>query len=278
MSSSPFRGTLVATPDVKLFVQERGKGDAVLMLAGLGYASWCWEDLMLAFDPRWRTLAVDMRGTGRSDKPPGPYSIPQFADDLAHVIVAMKLSRVHLVGFSMGGYVALTLVTRYPELVRSMVLVSTSRGGPGTLPVPVSTREVWREASKLSSREFAETTMPLSYSVGWPERNPQRFRDILEKRLAFPTPPSCWAAQYEAAEHYVRHGVDVSGIRQPALVIHGTEDRIVPYENGIKLATSLRSAQLMTLQRVGHLPFLEDPADFARRVCDFLDQQERAGV
>jgi pimeloyl-ACP methyl ester carboxylesterase len=225
---------------------------------------------MAALSPRHRMIAIDNRGTGRSEKVPGPYSIDMMADDAAAVLRVLKLRTAHVVGTSMGGYIALALAKRHPALVQSLVLVATSKGGPGTLPVPASTLEAWRAASVLSPREFAERTMPLSYRPGWAEENRQRFVEVLETRLEFPTPPMCWAAQYAACEQYIYQGLDVSTLEQPALVIHGTQDRVVPFPNGEALAAALPHSRLKILEGAGHLPFIEDPKGFARIVSDFL--------
>src|SRR5438552_8556609 len=127
-----FRDELIPVGEVKIFAQLLGAEDAppVLFLSGLGYASWCWEEVMQALQPGYRCLALDNRGTGRSDKPEGPYTISMMADDAALALRSLGVSSrwpAHVVGNSMGGYIALTLAARYPALVRSLALVGTSK-------------------------------------------------------------------------------------------------------------------------------------------------------
>ena len=262
------------TGNESLFVQETGAGDPVLMLSGLGYASWCWEEVMSGLSNDYRVIALDNRGAGRSAKPPGPYSIEMFADDAAAALDALKIDAAHVVGNSMGGYIALVLAARHPAKVRSLVLSNTTHGGEGALNIPKATSEAWEKASSLSPREFARHTMAYSYPPGWAEANPERFEAIFQRRVEFPTPRDCWHAQFAACNHFIEHGLDVSAIEQPALVIHGTEDRIIPYENGPRLVRALPHGELRTLEGVGHIPLLEDPPLFTAIVRQFFAARE----
>lgn len=268
------RGRTVRFGDLDHFVAESGTGVPVLMLSGLGYANWCWKELMAQLSPSWNTIALDNIGSGRSDKPAGPYSITSFADDAAGALRALGLPSAHVIGNSMGGYIALTMAIRHPHLVRSLVLSNTTQGGEGMTPVPAPTLDAWKAASGLAPREFARRTMAFSYPPGWAEANAERFAAILERRLEFPTPAVCWAAQYDACARFLLEGLDVSPITQPALVIHGTQDRVVPYENGPRLAKALRRGELRTLEGRGHVPFLEALEEFADIVRPFLRAHE----
>ena len=121
----------IAEDGTRIFVQERGSGDPVLLIPGLGFATWSFTRQMTELPAVGRVLAMDNRGAGRSGKPPGPYSIGRLADD-AHAVLTRKNARpAHVVGTSMGGYVALTLALRHPEAVRTLTLIATTSGGPG---------------------------------------------------------------------------------------------------------------------------------------------------
>src|SRR5205823_12688257 len=127
----------------------------------------------------------DTRGTGRSRVPDDPYGIEDLADDVAAILDGRA---AHVVGFSMGGYVALTLALTRPELVRSLVLVGTGAGGPGRVPRPAHVRDAFEAALRLPPEEAGRATMPYTFSPGWPEAHPERFEEILAARLEQPTP------------------------------------------------------------------------------------------
>jgi len=255
---------------VKLWVEPGGAGAPVLLIAGLGYASWCWHELRAQLGAEFSLNAFDNRGAGRSDKPPGPYTIAQLADDAAAVLDGLGLSRIPVLGHSMGGYIALTLARRHPLKVRSLVLVGTSAGGPGLAPVPEDTLNTWKLAGSLPPAEYARRSMPRSFAPGWSEAHPAEFESILARRLEFPTPGPSWLAQYMACADFVTRGIDAEAIDVPALVIHGEQDRVVPHANGALLARRLPRADFVSLPQAGHLPFLEDPGAFAGLVRDRL--------
>lgn len=251
------------------------RGAPLLMISGLGYSSWCWRELRGALSPDYRVVTFDNRGTGRSDKPPGPYSIPMMADDAVRVLDQCHVTDAHIIGHSMGGYIAQTLTLRHPQRVRSLILVGTSPGGRGTVPIPQETQTAWQNALRLSPADYARRTMPHSFAPGWTEKHPRRFEEFLQRRLEFPTPAECWLAQFQGCGEYVTQGVEVEDIRVPALVIHGREDAIVPHKNGEVLARRLPGAQFVSLPGVGHLPYLEDVEGFTRLAREFLKKQKQ---
>ena len=176
---------------MKLYTEEHGDGPPLLLITGLGYAIWSWQRQLPEWSQRFRCVAVENRGTGRSPKPPGPYSIEEMADDAAE---ALEGRRAHVVGFSMGGYIAQTLAVRYPELVERLVLTCTATGGPDFLPTPEATTAAWQANAGRTPQEFARATMPLSFRPGWTDEHPDEFEALLSDRLEYPTPPECWRA------------------------------------------------------------------------------------
>ncbi len=265
------RAGLIKAGAISLWSEREGAGDPLLMVTGLGYASWCWQGLRAALRERWDVVVFDNRGTGRSDKPAGPYTMAMLADDAANLMQAAGIARAHVLGHSMGGYISLTLALRHPQRVRSLALIGTSPGGPDTQPVPEETLKMWGLAGTMPPAEYARKSMPLSFAPGWTEQHPAEFDTLLERRLQFPTPPACWLAQYQACAEFVNTGVDVRGIRVPALVLHGLQDRVVPHHNGALLAQRLPHATFVSLPDSGHLPFLEEPARVAALVSNHLE-------
>ena len=110
---------MVVTADGRsLHAEVTGEGPTLLLIQGLGYATWGWERQAPALAERFRVVAFDNRGAGRSDKPDEPYSIELLADDARAAIEQLGSAPASILGFSMGGYVALTLARRHPEAVR----------------------------------------------------------------------------------------------------------------------------------------------------------------
>jgi 3-oxoadipate enol-lactonase len=259
---------------IQLHVEEHGDGFPLLLIQGLGWAKWASQEQWADYARRRRVLAFDNRGTGLSDKPPGPYSMELLADDAASVLDERGIGQADVYGHSMGGYIALTLALRRPELVRSLVLVGTGPGGPDHLPPPAETIAAWAAAYKLSGEEAVRLSLPMTFPPGWAEEHPGEFDRWVAARLDPPTPRERWLDQVEAVDRYKDVGVEVERIGVPALVVHGELDRVVPVSNGRLLAARMPRAELVPLPDRGHAPMLEDPGSFGELVCAFLDRVE----
>jgi len=255
--------------ELQLHVEEHGEGEPLLLLQGLGQASWVWRKQVPVFAERWRTIVLDTRGTGASPVPREPYGIRELAEDAAHVL---RGRAAHVVGFSMGGYVALTLALARPEFVSSLVLAATGPGGRGRVPRPEHVRRAFEEAWGAPLEEFGRRTMPYTFSAGWAERNPERFEEILVSRMEHPTPYETIEAHAAACYGFYAEEIEVERIELPALVVHGDADLIVPVENGRRLAARLPNAELVELPGRGHNLMLEDPETFNRLVTEFLSR------
>jgi 3-oxoadipate enol-lactonase len=250
----------IASDGTRLFVVERGQGDAVLFIPGLGYATWSWHRQVGPISTIAKVLLMDNRGAGYSDKPAGPYSIPQMADDAYEVLRQRNAGPAHVVGASMGGYIALSLALRHPDAVQSLLLLATTSGGSGSRKVPEETLRAWAAALPLGSAGFARATMPLSFAPGWAEEHPTEFEELLALRLRASTPTDSWRSQFAACAAYLRYGLPPGPIDQPAVIVHGTADRVVPYENAAHLARRLPQASVITLRGAGHLCWIERSA------------------
>jgi pimeloyl-ACP methyl ester carboxylesterase len=133
----------VATPyararDIKLYYEVYGDGPPILLIPGLGTDTRLFVNVVPLLATSRQVVALDPRGGGQSDKPAGPYSMEQMADDVTGLLNALEVARADVVGYSMGGKIALRLATCHPDLVDHLVLCATG-------PVPTVTRRFsWR--------------------------------------------------------------------------------------------------------------------------------------
>jgi 3-oxoadipate enol-lactonase len=237
--------------------------DPILLIAGLGQGPWAWQwvEPLLAREHDVRVLVA--RGTGELAHQPARRSVVEMAEDAALLLDGRP---AHLVGLSMGGYVSLTLALDRPELVRSLFLIGTGAGGPDRVPRPKHVREAYEAAVVLPLGEYERATTPLSLAPGWPEANPDRFEEILAARIADRATLETMWAHVEACYGYYAKGIPVERIEARAFVLHGSEDVVVPPENGRMLAARLPNAEYLELERRGHNLTLEIPEEVAQRV------------
>jgi 3-oxoadipate enol-lactonase len=161
-------------------------------------------------------------------------------------------------------------------VVRSLTLIATSSGGPGAHGVPEDTLQAWRIAAPLGAAGFAKATMPQSFAPGWVEQHRDEYERLLAQRLVAPTPPEAWRAQFAACAAHLTFGAPPGPIIMPTTIIHGTADRVVPYENALHTAKRIPHARLITLHGSGHLCWIEDAPVVNNLIADALTATEPA--
>src|SRR5215831_630798 len=146
-------GEHVRAGGLNLWAEQRGTGPDVLLIGGLGDPVEAWQFQLEGLADRYRLTAFDNRGTGRSPLPDSPLTVATMADDAAELVRALEIAPAHVAGFSGGAAIAQELALRHPELVKSLVLISTwSRPDPFMLAVASFLR--WLPASAPSERAF----------------------------------------------------------------------------------------------------------------------------
>lgn len=250
--------------DVTLYYETAGQGAPLLLLHGLGSSTQDWALQLPVFAEAYRVVAVDMRGHGRSAHPSGPYSVPQFAADVAELLTALDAAPAHVLGISMGGMVALQLALDRPELVRSLIVVNSY----------VSLRlETIGQRLEWLRRIF------LIRALGM-----RRVGRFLAGRL-FPEPGQAalrqtmiarWAANdrraYLATIRGLR-GWDVrprlAEIRQPVLVVGGDQD-YTPVAEKAAYTARMPHARLEIIANSRHATPVDQPARFNVLALGFL--------
>src|SRR5260221_13250434 len=108
---------------------EEGSGAPLLLIMGLGRSPHAWHRTRPVLGEKYRAIALDNRGVGGSEAPPGPYSIAQTAADATAVLNAARVNTAHIFGVSMGGMIAQEFALQYPNKVRSLILGCTRESG-----------------------------------------------------------------------------------------------------------------------------------------------------
>ena len=157
----------VENQGAKIYWDEQGHGAPVLLIMGLGYTSVMWHRTRPAL-ARYRTVAFDNRGVGRSDVPPGPYSIATMASDAAAVLDAAGITRAHVFGVSMGGMIAQEFALQYPARTRSLILGCTSSGGPSSIRADSNVIDVLLMRG-MTPEQAREAILPYIYDANTPQ-------------------------------------------------------------------------------------------------------------
>lgn len=257
----------------RLNVIEEGAGEVVLFLHGLG-GSWReWQPQIDGLSDRYRCIAVEHRGHGRSERTSGRYTIDLFADDAAALCDVLGVAQAHVVGLSMGGMIAQSLALRFPLLVESLVLVDTA----------ARPEEPYREgmaamARFVRDRGYDDTPQPggtvaaKAWSPTTVLQRPDIVKDNLRETLS--TDPDSYArAAVAVAEFDVFDRL--AEITVPTLVLWGDHDVLVPRSYSEALRAGISRSRLVVVPDAGHLCTLEQPTLVNNVLRDFFGKVQR---
>ena len=250
------------TENTSIDYDVHGEGPPLLLIGGLGFGRWAWFRQVPPFARHFRTITFDARG--ERDLKGG---VADLAADAVVLLEHLGVKKAHVLGTSLGGFVAQELALVRPDLVDRLVLVCTSygRGGPETI-------SPWALADMIGLPSLSAASD--AYRAGHPEE----FEQLVHWRLADSPSLSTYYQQMRAGARF-DVSRDVGHITSPALVIHGAEDRYVPVANAAALAEAIPGSRLRVLDEAGHLVFIERYADVNREVVTFLKQpRERRGT
>ena len=253
--------------DARIWWAAEGNGEPVLLIQGLGYPSDMWYRLLPALNARFHTIRFDNRGVGRTGVPPGPYTVETMAADAVAVLDAAGEPSAHVVGASMGGLIAQEVALSHPERVRSLVLACTFPGGADSAPFDAEAAQMVVDRANMTPQEAAEAAVPFVYAAGTPR---SRIDEDFSVRLAIPTAPEGYRNQMEGSAQWPGSYPRLGAIRVPTLVVHGTEDRLVPPANAELLAGAIPGARLEWIEDASHVFFTDQPERTIEVLLDFL--------
>jgi pimeloyl-ACP methyl ester carboxylesterase len=248
-----------AVDGISLFYERRGAGEPVLLIQGMSGTHLAWGEAFLAgLGDDLDVVAYDHRGVGESTPQTDPFSIARLADDAAGLLDALGWDSAHVLGISMGGMVAQELALRQPGRIRTLTLGCTYPGGAeAQLADPALIQEL---AGALLSGD-RERALRAGYAANLSaahvadEANWEPFQAMAS---AVPVAVPVIMLQMQAVMGHDT-SARLASIEAPTLVVHGTEDRMLPAVNGELIARSIPHARLELLEGVGHMFWWEQP-------------------
>lgn len=257
-------------PAVRLYYEVHGRGPDLLFISGLNGGAWSWYAQVPFFQKHYRVVTFDNRGAGRSDLPPGPYRMEDFAADALGLLDHLQVRQALVVGASLGGMIAQTLALMAPERVRALVLVGTHCGAPVRIPPAPGVLQGISQNRGLSQAQVVEKDLPFMFSAGFLAGQPDAVEAYRQAQLSAPFQPEfAFQAQLAAIQGF--SSCDrISDLTLPVLIITGTNDVIVPPANARLLANLLPQAKLAEFPGAGHAVNVECSDAFNTLVHHFL--------
>ena len=257
----------VISNGIRIHYEERGSGDPLILIMGLGAPGSRWEDHAAAYERHFRCILLDNRGAGESERPPGPYTTRKMADDTAGLMTALGIENASIAGISMGSAIAQELALSYPKMVRRLVFVSSwSRCDRYTQTV----FEHFKKMRELASP--ADFTQLLQLWIASPLYYEEHFDQMVvdqTKAQEDYMPVDAFQAQSDACSmHNAFDRLDM--ITAPTLLTVGDADIFTPLRLTIEMHERMPGSGMVVFKGLGHIHHWEDLERFNDVTTQFL--------
>jgi 3-oxoadipate enol-lactonase len=233
---------------IRLAYERRGNGASLVLLHGYPLDHHLWDEVLPLLEDTFDVIVPDLRGFGESTTVDSPYTMDDYASDIAGLLDHLGIQKTAIVGHSMGGYVALAFARLFPERVSSLGLVSSQ-----VLADPPDRKEGrYKSAADVAENGIASVvaTMTPKFTA---DENLQSFARISLERQQ--------AAGYIGALRAMAERMDstplLSSLKVPVVIVHGESDALIPVDRAREVKTALPAAHLVEISRVGHMPMME---------------------
>ncbi|MBA7481741.1 putative non-heme bromoperoxidase BpoC [subsurface metagenome] len=258
----------VAVGDIEVAYQIFGEGDPLLLIMGYSGTMDLWApEVLKELASKYQVIIFDNRGMGKTTASDKEFTIELFADDTRGLLDALGIERAHVLGWSLGTYIAQELALRYPGRVEKLILYAGDCGGKEAIYPGPEIMDALGDTS-ASSRERGERLLATLFPEKWLKEHP-------DPRTYFPRVTETSSSenikrQYQSWQKWKGSYSRLASITQPTLLITGAEDVNTPWQNSLMLIDLIPGAWLVQLEAGGHGVMYQYPKKFGRIVLTFL--------
>jgi len=254
--------------DVELYYIKEGRGEPLVLISGLGSKnSWLFQ--IPYFRDRLTVITLHNRGVGRSSRPNYPYTMEMFVDDIKGLLDHLQIKeKIHLCGVSMGGMIALNFILKYPEMVKSLILCATT---------------AHHDASNVveSQKIMKDSTLEQKFKVRIAALYSRPFRKRLKSDIeTYEKLKNSFMVDPTNLQNWINQGAAISGhntksrlqnIKQPTLILVGSEDRIILGTSHSELLhDKIPNSTFEIIDKTGHGFLAEESEKVNRIIWDFI--------
>jgi len=251
----------------KVHYVDAGTGSPVILLHGLADDIGVWESVIAPLAAKYRVVALDQIGFGRSDKPLLNYRVSTFVDFLDGFLNELKIDHASLVGNSLGGWIAADFALAHPDRVDRLVLCDAA--GYAAVVKNMNPRAL--SALRLASRDDVRYLGPLTF-------HDKRFYEDVDVAFKQRVTAGDSYTVKQVLESMVR-GEDVldgrvGAIHRPTLILWGRDDKIIPLNFAERLHKEIAGSRLEVIDNCGHMPHVECPDNFNHALLKFFGDEQ----
>jgi pimeloyl-ACP methyl ester carboxylesterase len=267
---------------IKICYSDHGDGFPIILIHGIGAKKETWIAQIDDLSKKYRVIAIDVRGTGKTDRPDVLYTMEMIADDIKGLMDHLKIERAHIAGRSMGGMIAQNFALKYPLQVEKLILITTSSGFPDEEGVELLIKgrieeikelktnpeqSFWRKARLLFHLKFRKEM----------ESNPTRkffgiwsAEDLIKEDTIDPPTPQDLINQGHAIK---KHNTSerLIEIKNKTLLLTASHDRLTPKSGMEEMRKKIPNSILKVIDKAGHYNHLSNGPEFNQIILDFLE-------
>lgn len=250
-----------------LFYEETGSGQPLILIHGFPLSGGIWRGQLSGLAEKFRVVAPDLRGFGRSTPADLPCSMDIYADDTIMLMDHLGIESAAVCGMSMGGYVLLNLLERYPERVNAACFMVTKAGADdaeGRSRRTALAEEIMKSGAKVAAEAFSR----VLFAPGTAARKPELVAQVYGMMLD--ASPAGLVSGLLAMRDRPDYSERLAEINVRSLVVGAEDDVAIPPKESKKLAEGLNNAALYMIPAAGHMVMLEQPETVTKTLMEFL--------
>ena len=254
---------------MNLFVKDEGRtsGLPLIFIHGFPFSQAMWAPQVEYFRSKYRIVTYDIRGHGSSPVSDGQYTIEYFVDDLLELLDDLKIKKGVLIGLSMGGYIALRTMERFPERVKALVLCDT-KSEQDTNQAKINRFRLIKEVKETGSVKFASEFVKTIFAPHTFINNPELIEKV-EDIIAHNSPFGIAGTMLALASRTDMTSSLVS-IKVPTLIMTGEHDALTPPAIGKAMQQRIPGSEFTIIPNAAHMSNLENQQEFNKRLETFL--------
>jgi 3-oxoadipate enol-lactonase len=234
--------------NLELAYVRRGKGTPLVLLHGFPLDHHLWDDIAPLLEDRFDLILPDLRGFGESTTVDAPYSMDDYASDIAGLLDQLGIQKAVIAGHSMGGYVALAFARLYPARVSGLALISSQ-----VLADPPDRKEGrYKSAADVAEKGIGDVVEAMTSKFTSDARLQTIARSIMEKQK-----PGAYIGALKAMAERTDSTSLLSTFKFPVMLVHGEADALIPVARAHEVKAALPDSYYVELKDTGHVPMLE---------------------
>jgi len=267
---------------IKICYSDHGNGFPIILIHGFGGKKETWVAQLKALSKKYKVIALDVRGTGKSDRPNILYTMEMLADDIKGLMDHLEIEKAHIAGRSLGGMIAQTFALKYPKQVEKLILITTSPSFPDEEGVELMIKgrieeikeirtnpeqSFWRKVRMIFHQKFRKEleSNPAKKFYGiWSAEDL-----IKEDSIDPPTPQDLINLGHAMKKHNTFERLNE--IKNETLLLAASHDRLQPKSRMEEMNKRIPNSTLKVIDKAGHYNHLSNAPEFNQIILDFLD-------